>query len=155
MTEESKVSGENSPQDQGAEWQNMGNPEEDMSAGMSDEDQARYEEWMNKREAGVEMEDFEGDYWNISTIPALRHFEKTCYQGEELKVALMVDAGGGQTEALMNSDRLRIVDESEADYFLFNVSALNDPSVLNEYELKSGLEQDGYLISGVYIRKGR
>ena len=61
MTEESKVSGENSPQDQGAEWQNMGNPEEDMSAGMSDEDQERYEEWMNKREAGVEMEDFEGE----------------------------------------------------------------------------------------------
>ena len=61
MTEESKVSGENSPQDQGAEWQNMDSPEENMSAGMSDEDQARYEEWMSKREAGVEMEDFEGE----------------------------------------------------------------------------------------------
>lgn len=49
---------------EGADWQNLddsGTSEESLAADMSDEDQARYEAWMQKREAGEEDEDFYGE----------------------------------------------------------------------------------------------
>ena len=99
------------------------------------------------------MEDYEGDYWNISNVAVLRRFEEECWQGETLKVALMVDTGAAQTEDMLNSKKLQVVDESEADYYLFNVSALYDKSVLAGYEPVSTVDVDGYIISGVFRRR--
>ena len=100
----------------------------------------------------MSVEGFEGDYWNVSTLSVLRRFEDDYYQGEKLKVALMVNSGGGQTGSLLNSDKLQIVDAGEADYFLFNVSALHDRSVLDGYKFVSGVERAGAVISGVYVK---
>ena len=96
---------------------------------------------------------FEGDYWNVSTLGTLRHFEDECYHGEKLKVALMVDAGMGQTESLLNSEKIQVVDEPEADYYLFNYSALHNRSVLDGYEPVSWIERRGSVISGIYVKK--
>ena len=101
----------------------------------------------------LSVQGFEGDYWNVSVLGAVRHFEDEFYQGKKLKVALMVDAWGGQTETILNSEKLQIVSEAEADYFLFTTSALNNRMLTCGYKLVSGVEIDGYLISGVYTRE--
>ena len=49
----------------------------------------------------LDVRGFEGDYWNVSIIEAVRRFEEEFYQGEKLKVAFMVDAWGGQDEAIL------------------------------------------------------
>ena len=102
----------------------------------------------------VSVEGFEGDYWNVSTIGVLRHFEDEYYRGTKLKVALMVDAGQGQARSLLNSDKVQIVEEEDADYFLFNYSALHDRSILVGYEPVSWIERGGSVISGVYVKTG-
>ena len=102
----------------------------------------------------LDIQGFEGDYWNVSVIEAARRFEAEHYQGKKLKVALMVDAWGGQEEAILNSDKLQIVDGPEADYYLFTTSALNNKLLTQGFKLISGVEIDGYLISGVYVGEG-
>lgn len=104
--------------------------------------------------ASVSTDGFEGDYWNVSTLGVLRHFEEEYYRGEKLKVALMEDAGQGQARSLLNSDKVQIVEEKEADYYLFNYSGLHDRSVLEGYEPVSWIERGGSLISGVYVKTG-
>ena len=58
---------DSTPQDtdlnqEGAEWQNLDDSgEESLATDMSEDDQARYEAWMQKREAGEEDEDFYGE----------------------------------------------------------------------------------------------
>ena len=102
----------------------------------------------------LDIQGFEGDYWNVSVIEAARRFEAEHYQGKKLKVALMVDAWGGQEEAILNSDKLQIVDGPEADYYLFTTLALNNKLLTQGFKLISGVEIDGYLISGVYVGEG-
>ena len=101
----------------------------------------------------VDVTEFEGDYWNVSVIGTLHHFVEEFYRGETLKVALMSDAVWGQTPSMLSNEKLQIVAESEADYYLINTSALpvEDRFLANEFELVYGTEIDGYLISGIYV----
>ena len=102
--------------------------------------------------------DFDGDYWNVSILPALIRFADEYYDGEnQLKVAYMSVYGGGQRwsfeEMKYDDGRLEIVPEEEADYFLFNASTLTNRKVLEEYEVVSSIRCFDNDLAGIYIKK--
>ena len=101
------------------------------------------------------LDAYDGDYWNVSVRPTLYDFADLYYDGQNpLKVALMGYAQGGQDWSGIENEQIDLVDEGEADYFLFNTSIkaqlLEDMSL---YEQVFATNKFGYDLSAVYVKK--
>ena len=100
---------------------------------------------------------FEGDYWNVSVLPALKQFADQYYDGQNLlKVTHIRPSGGGQEwsfeEMRYDDGRIETVTEEEADFYLLNPSIMTDRKALQGYEMVTSIHRFDNELAGIYTR---
>ncbi len=100
--------------------------------------------------AVVDMEEFEGDYWNVSVMPAMKAFAAEQNADYEIVISPQDYAADNQ---LKNVDvgNYRIVGEDhKADYYLFNTSMTSETYDLEKYEKVYSFLKYGRELCGIY-----
>lgn len=105
----------------------------------------------------LDPSDFEGDYWNVSVLPALKQFADQYYDGQNLlKVTHIRPSGGGQEwsfeEMRYDDGRIETVTEEEADFYLLNPSIMTDRKALQGYEMVTSIHRFDNELAGIYTR---
>ena len=99
----------------------------------------------------VDMEGYEGDYWNLCVFQMLDQFEEEYYEGKELTITLMGHAFGGQKRSIVSNGKLRYVrDEETPEYYLYNLTMIGDLVVPENFEEVSSISRFGRKIAAVY-----
>ena len=99
----------------------------------------------------TDVNDYEGDFWDLSVTTALREFSKAYYDGKEpLKISVPGSAKNGFAAELLDEKCFEFVAPEEADYFVFNLSKADDRESARNYEKIFSLIYFDYETTGIY-----
>ena len=96
----------------------------------------------------TDVEGFEGDYWNVAVMPAMKEFSREFKT--EVSIAPVGYAADGQFKDAVIGN-LHIVTGTESpDYYLFNTCMMTDKRELEAYEKVSSFQKYGRELCAVY-----
>ena len=106
----------------------------------------------------TDVKGFEGDYWNISEIAAIRGFsDQIEKEGKKVDISIMGYAGFGLDDLIgVNIGNVTIQSKdaipSSEKYYVFNVSAMTERSILEEYTQVYAISPYGFDLCAVYVK---
>ena len=99
----------------------------------------------------VDVEGFEGDYWNVAELPVLEEFARQ--YNDVVTVAHKGYASTGQFKNIQVGN-LKIVSESdESDFYIYNTWMMRDKSELADYDKVYSFEKYGHEMYAIFQKK--
>lgn len=96
----------------------------------------------------VDVEGFEGDYWNVAVLPVMENFAGQFES--KVTIAPKGYAASGQFN-IIQIGNLKVVSEAdEADYVLYNTWMMTDKSELDDFEKVYSFEKYGHELCAVF-----
>ena len=103
--------------------------------------------------AVLDVKGYEGDYWMVSVVPALREFAEEYYDGEHpLKVACVLFEEHGAEASMLDADKIKFTHPDEADYLIYNPSGSYDWPELEDHDKVFSLNRFGVELTGIYAK---
>ena len=101
----------------------------------------------------TDVNGFEGDYWMVSVVPALRGFAEEFYDGEHpLYVDCVWYEYHGADDSMLDSNKIEFTDSENADYFIFNPSGSFDWEEIGNYKKVYSINHFGVELTGLYAK---
>lgn len=98
-----------------------------------------------------DVEGFEGDYWNVAELPAMKAFSKEFE--EEIRIAPIGYAADGQFKDAKIGNLHIVTETDNPDYYLFNTCMIIDKDVLEGYEKVYSFEKYGRELCAIFEKK--
>ena len=101
----------------------------------------------------IDVNDYEGDYWMVSVVPALRRFGDEFYDGEHpLYVDCVWYEYHGADESMIDKNKIEFTDSVNADYFIYNPSGSFDWEDVGNYNKVFSINRFGVELTGIYAK---
>ena len=99
----------------------------------------------------VDVEGFEGDYWNVSELPAMKEFSKGFETN--VRIAPMGYAADGQFKDTEIGNLYIVTETNSPDYYLFNTCMMIDKSELKDYKKVYSFQKYGRELCALFKKK--
>jgi len=101
----------------------------------------------------IDVNGYEGDYWMVSVVPALRRFADKYYDGEHpLKVACVLFESHGAEAAMLDENKIEFVAPEKADYLIYNPSGSYDWPEIEDHDKVFSINRFGVELTGIYAK---